>query len=459
MKSRESQHDFDPMNNIRCEWIEEALNEDKSHEKSTRCINIKKIASIAACIAVLVMGATCILHAQEITEAIKSLFVREQELVNPYAIINNNDEAVTENNSDHSEISMTIDRIYRDGDYFYINANIHKPSGFDCDFLSYESMNIYRGDEKHMQSIIVTNAHPPKEAWISAEKWGTNDPNEAAQKNIKIHGKFVSETDFEATIILWSCAFGGEIKFYPEDQSFVIKNLIEVKCSSDDDTDQEKTYETVNTTEILVGGFEVGKEGFPKIPAKTIALDKEFEVDGYKFVVEEMTISPMAIEVLITDKLHQVINLNVDSIPEPVPFDALGMICRTDMICHLYTKTCEDIDAENEMLSTVYDSIIENNIAVYESRYLIAIELSDDAKVYWDRTQQDISTRYIHNNKDDDGNYYVESISVRMRAEFTAPVYEDEILSVGFFKKDSEKEHLESYGHKPDIEIWRNDAE
>ena len=49
---------------------------------------------------------------------------------------------------------------------------------------------------------------------------------------------------------------------------------------------------------------------------------------------------------------------------------------------------------------------------------------------------------------------------MKIKAIFSDPIYDDEILSIGFMKtKEEIPPHDERYGHYIDVEIWRNDAE
>lgn len=112
MKTRKSDSYFDPLRDMKSEWIDEAIDSGKVAEKHANRINLKKIVSVAACLAILIVGTTCIINAEEISNAIRSLFVREQELIDPYAVVNTGDgqEDITKDDTDPAAIVQSAHR-------------------------------------------------------------------------------------------------------------------------------------------------------------------------------------------------------------------------------------------------------------------------------------------------------------------------------------------------------------
>lgn len=148
MKERKSDSFFDPLRDMKSEWIDEAIDSGEVTKKRANHINLKKIVSIAACMAILIVGTTCIIHAEEITSAIRSLFVREQELIDPYAVVNTDDSQadIPQDDIDPMAASLKVDKVFIDGEHYYIYINIHNPAGFNNTFLYYEEMGIYTED-------------------------------------------------------------------------------------------------------------------------------------------------------------------------------------------------------------------------------------------------------------------------------------------------------------------------
>lgn len=433
MNERKSDSYFDPLRDMKTEWIDEAIDSGKVAEKRTNRINIKKIVSVAACLAILIVGTTCIINAEEISSAIRSLFVREQELIDPYAVVNTDDgqEDIPQDDVDPMATSLTVDKVFIDGEWYYIYINIHNPAGFEQTFLYYEGIGIYDDAGKKVEG-----------AFASREDL---DPNLIAITGTNIQGEYISETDFEAAIKL-----SRRIDSLPQgDYSFRIYGLTEAKLLDEPDEENMKWYEERIYDDMISDSFTVGEEGISPLPSRTIKPDSEFEIEGYKFVLNELTISPMGVELIISDELHQVMEI------DGMHFNAISMFCGYSF-CEEFDRGYhfpEEYDKFNQFLKD-HDMFIFGD-------YEIAFELAPDAKKYWHG-----GNRYIDFIMGTDGeelnmlNIDGEVSIIKIKAMFTGPIYEDEILSIGFMKtKEEIPHHDERYGHYIDAEIWRNNAE
>ena len=433
MKTRKSDSYFDPLRDMKSEWIDEAIDSGKVAEKHANRINLKKIVSVAACLAILIVGTTCIINAEEISNAIRSLFVREQELIDPYAVVNTGDgqEDITKDDTDPAAMSLKVDKVFIDGEFYYVYINIHNPARFERTFLYYEGIGIYTADGKKVEG-----------AFGSREDL---DPNLIAITGTNIQGEYVSETDFEATIKL-----SRRMDSLPQgNYSFRIYGLTEAKLLDDPDEASMKWYEEKIYNDMISDDFTVGENGISPLPSRTIQLDTEFEVEGYKFVVDEITISPMSVEFTVTDELHQVMEIG------DMHFDAISMFCGYSF--------CEEFDRgyHSSEEYEVFNQFLKDHDIFIFGDYEIAFELEEDAKKYWHG-----GSRYIDFIMGTDGeernmlNIDGEASIIKIKAMFTGPIYEDEILAIGFFKDIEEiPAYDERYGHYIDVEVWRNSAE
>lgn len=434
MKERKSDSYFDPLRDMRDEWIDEAIDGGEVTKKTAKRINIKKIVSIAACLALLIVGTTCIINAEEISSAIRSLFVREQELIDPYAVVNTGDgqEDSPEDNIDPTATSLTVDKVFIDGEWYYIYINIHKPTGFERTFLYCLEMFIRTEVDGKIETITYSS--------------GDDDPNRVALAGTYIQGEYVSDTDFEAVIKMSRMS---DSVLPQGDYTFEICELNEAKLLDEPDEAAMKWYESSSCGDYISDSFTVGEDGISPLPTRTIKPDSEFEVEGYKFVLNELTISPMSVELIISDELHQVMEI------DGMHFDAISMFCGYSF-CKEFDRgyhSPEEYDKFNQFLK-------DHDIFIFGG-YEIAFELAPDAKKYWHG-----GSRYIDFIMGTDGeernmlNIDGEVSIIKIKAMFTGPIYEDEILSIGFMKtKEEIPHHDERYGHYIDAEIWRNSAE
>lgn len=327
---------------------------------------------------------------------------------------------------------------------YYVYINIHKPSGFDCKFLYCEGMGIYNDADDY--SCVY--------------KDGYTNPNIAALAGEQIEGEFTSETDFEAIIRLQK---GYILELTDEEieelglslervhkatdeakkksiikdgeYSFRIYGLTEAIPLDEPNEEKKLWFEKGSRIDCISYSFTVDGDGIPAIPTQTLAVEHEFEVDGYKFVIDKMVASPMGIDITITDRLHQDIDM------DGMHFNAINLLCH-----YSFSK---EFDAINNPYSfeerMEFQKFLEEHDLV-EGIYEIAVELDDEAKKYWHGGNR--TWNYI---KDENG----DCNSIIMHILFKGPVYEDEILAVGFTKRYFDQMHLESYGHNPDVEIWR----
>lgn len=433
MKERKSDSFFDPLRDMKSEWIDEAIDSGEVTKKRANHINLKKIVSIAACMAILIVGTTCIIHAEKITSAIRSLFVREQELIDPYAVVNTDDSQadIPQDDIDPMAASLKVDKVFIDGEHYYIYISIHNPAGFNNTFLYYEEMGIYTEDGEKVVSVFNSREDL--------------DPNLIALTGTNMQGKYVSDTDFEAVIKL-----GRSGDSLPQgDYVFKISGLTEAKLLDEPDDANMKWYESEIFADLISDNFTVGEDGISPLPSRTIKPDTEFEVEGYKFVLNEITISPMSVELIITDELHQV--MEVDS----MHFSAISMFTGFSD-CEEFGfgyHTREEYDEFDKFLK-------EHDMFPYGD-YELAFELADDAKKYWHGGSRSIE--FVKGVDGDDRNTFVidgDRNIMKIKAIFSDPIYDDEILSIGFMKtKEEIPPHDERYGHYIDVEIWRNDAE
>jgi hypothetical protein len=225
--------------------------------------------------------------------------------------------------------------------------------------------------------------------------------------------------------------------------------LTEAKLLDDPDEASMKWYEEKIYNDMISDDFTVGENGISPLPSRTIQLDTEFEVEGYKFVVDEITISPMSVEFTVTDELHQVMEIG------DMHFDAISMFCGYSF--------CEEFDRgyHSSEEYEVFNQFLKDHDIFIFGDYEIAFELEEDAKKYWHG-----GSRYIDFIMGTDGeernmlNIDGEASIIKIKAMFTGPIYEDEILAIGFFKDIEEiPAYDERYGHYIDVEVWRNSAE
>lgn len=417
------------LGSVRDEWLDDAIGTDITKNKvksGGKTIALRRILVAAAvCVLSVSLAITCVANA----DLIKSLFQREQELINPYA-------AVIDETSESEGVSMRMDKIAKDGDRYIIYLHLARPEGFEPGFLTYGSITIEQKTE---------------DGWVEQERFaGARDAETALLAGIFLTEVPEKTNEVEVLVTvdsLYSQCFNGVSK---GDFRLTLEELATVQY--DEANGGTAKYAAEYADEITVG-FEFDESKIEPLPEKVSYPDIEFEVAGSKFKLTEMRYSPMHLELHFEDEIGQTFEVggrelfatnklnygmaSVDDHMHPYPEDGVSYT----------TEEFEKIVQENTRIYQEETKWREENISeLNDIWYYLYVETALEDK-HWSCRQT-----YEVKGKEYDMNKPI------MTWYFNKPMYEEDILSLGF-----ENYIYEEYPITPDtkytvdrVVVWEN---
>lgn len=417
------------LGNVRDEWLDEAIGADITKNKAksgTKTIALRRLLIAAAvCVLSVSLAITCVANA----DLIKSLFQREQELIDPYA-------AMIDETTETDGISMRMDKIAKDGDRYIIYLHLSRPEGFEPGFISYGEIAF---DQK------------TDDRWVpKARIAGSNNATNALLAGIvlaEVEEK-TNELELLITVDNYSQVFNevekGTLRLTISELSTV--QLVEENGGSAE-------YSEKYADELSVD-FEFDESRIEPLPEKVSYPDIEFEAGGSKFKLTEMRYSPLHLELHFEDPIGQTqeiagkeffamnkLNFSTYSVDNP----PVMPLYEPEMF-HVFTdeelEWLEENRKKNEELMKWEEEHAEELKDL--KRYVLNVEtaLEDDR---W--------TIY-HNFEIENGEYNVNKLILTWC--FGKPMYEEDILSVSFMRYNEYPVTPENENNIDRVVVWEN---
>ncbi len=276
---KKSEKLYTSLGSVRDEWLDDAIAADITKNKAksgTKTVALRRLLIAAAvCVLSVSLAITCVANA----DLIKSLFQREQELINPYA-------AMIDETVETDGVSMRVDKIAKDGDRYIIYLHLSRPEGFEPGYLTHNGIEFEQETE---------------DGWISrAEITGTKNANTALLAGLfltEVKEK-TNELDLLITIDsrLDTFYFINEVE--KDNFRLTINDLATVQFVEENGGTAKYSEEYADE---LTVDFEFDASKIEPLPEKVSYPDIEFEVDGSKFRITEMRYSPLHLELHIED--------------------------------------------------------------------------------------------------------------------------------------------------------------
>lgn len=396
------------LGSVRDEWLDDAIGTDITKNKvksGGKTIALRRILVAAAvCVLSVSLAITCVANA----DLIKSLFQREQELINPYA-------AMIDETSESEGVSMRMDKIAKDGDRYIIYLHLARPEGFEPGFLTHND-------------IIIEQKMEDGSWYPRAEITGTSNAETALLAGITLTEVPEKTNEVEVLITvdsLYSQCFNGISK---GDFRLTLEELATVQY--DEANGGTAKYAAEYADEITVG-FEFDESKIEPLPEKVSYPDIEFEVAGSKFKLTEMRYSPMHLELHFADEIGQTyevggkelfatnkLNYRSFTVDEPLevtPFNWDSGYVLTDED----KEWLEELRKKTEEHDMWRDA---NGSELDKFWYYLKVET----------TLEDDQWTCAQDYQIEDGKYNMNKVI--MTWNFSKPMYEEDILSVSFLK-------------------------
>lgn len=395
------------LGSVRDEWLDDAIGADITKNKvksGGKTIALRRILVAAAvCVLSVSLAITCVANA----DLIKSLFQREQELINPYA-------AVIDETSESEGVSMRMDKIAKDGDRYIIYLHLARPEGFEPGFLTYGSITIEQKTE---------------DGWVEQERFaGARDAETALLAGIFLTEVPEKTNEVEVLVTvdsLYSQCFNGISK---GDFRLTLKELATVQY---DEANGGTAKYAAKYADTLTVEFEFDESKIEPLPEKVSYPNIEFEVAGSKFKLTEMRYSPMHLELHFEDEIGQTYEVGgkelfatnklnyrsfiVDEPLEVTPFNWDSGYVLTDED----KEWLEELRKKTEEHDMWRDA---NGSELDKFWYYLKVET----------TLEDDQWTCAQDYQIEDGKYNMNKVI--MTWNFSKPMYEEDILSVSFLK-------------------------
>ncbi len=415
------------LGSVRDEWLDDAIGADITKNKAKsggKTVALRRLLIAAAvCVLSVSLAITCVANA----DLIKSLFQREQELINPYA-------ATIDESTETDGISMRMDKIAKDGDRYIIYLHLSRPEGFEPGFISYGEIAFEQKTD---------------EGWVSkARISGANNANNALLAGIvlaEVEEK-TNELDLLITVDNYSQVFNevenGTLRLTVSELSTV--QLVAENGGS-------AKYSEKYADELSVD-FEFDESKIEPLPEKVSYPDIEFEAGGSKFKLTEMRYSPMHLELHFEDPIGQTQEIagkelfainklnfstySTDYLPVIWPFEIGGP----------YTDEESKWLDENRKKSEEHTEWEQEHAEELEDlkRYVLNVETA----------LEDNRWSIYHNFEIEDGEYNVNKLVLTWC--FGKPMYEEDIRSISFMRYNEYPVTPENENNIDRVVVWEN---
>jgi len=418
---------------VRDEWLDDAIGADITKNKvrsGGKTIALRRILVAAAvCVLSVSLAITCAANA----DLIKSLFQREQELIDPYA-------AMIDETSEAEGVSVKMDKIAKDGDRYIIYLHLSRPEGFEPGYLTYGSIILEQQTE---------------DGWVQKERFA----GARRAENALLAGVFLTEipektSEVEVLVNVdssYSQCFNGVSK---GDFRLTLEELSTVQIVEENGGSAKYAAEYADT---LTVDFEFDESKIEPLPEKVSYPNIEFEVAGSKFKLTEMRYTPMHLELHFEDEIGQTYEVGgkelfatnklnyrsftVDEPLEVMPFSWDSNHALTDE----EQKWLEEQRRKTEEQDKWRD---ENGSELDKFWYYLEVET----------TLEDDQWTCAQDYQIEDGKYNMNKPI--MTWNFSKPMYEEDILSVSFVKYIYE-EYPANADTKYTVDrvvVWENEA-
>lgn len=398
---------------------------------------MKKLAvSVIAAVLCVALAVTCFANA----DLIKSLFQREQELIDPHAVM-------VDKQDESGGYTLTVEKIFSDEDLIYVYYKLHSPEPFETGYLTYENLEF--GIE-YVESNKVTGISP---------RAYTFTPGHPNPKKALVSGAYITEVkeptcDIEGVLELGKIFMGDYVttdtgrkvvhKEFIDWESgkyhLAITGLAVTRFIPDENgyIDENSGVESFDCVKKLDVAFYLNVNDLEELPSTYSYPDSEFTVDGYPFKITEIKQNAKNLWVMIESTSDKRIEI------EDQHFNPLMMF-----MGYAFSDEFNMYDEHTIEEEEKFREIFPRN-KLWERNYNFGIKLTNPDELF-------PNGRYESRYQFKDGGY--DKDTVRLRFIFDNPVYPEDIEGIYVYndelyypfnvRPENEPERFELY-------IWEN---
>ncbi len=425
---KKSEKLYTSLGSVRDEWLDDAIAADITKNKAksgTKTVALRRLLIAAAvCVLSVSLAITCVANA----DLIKSLFQREQELINPYA-------AMIDESTETDGVSMRVDKIAKDGDRYIIYLHLSRPEGFEPGYLLHSGIKV----EQETSDGWQTRAEIP----------GTTDAETAL-----LAGTFLTEVEAktqELDVLLTINSL--EYPYFNEVEKDSFRLSIPDLATAQIVEEEGGPVKNLGIfADELTVDFEFDASKIEPLPEKVSYPDIEFEVAGSKFKLTEMRYSPMHLELHIEDPIGQTFEIGGKEL-----FATNKLKYGTSSVDDPLTVPNHPEAYTEEEFEKLQEEIRKSN----EEHWKWMDEYRNEFNDLWyslevETALEDHNCSTLIGYEIEDGEFNMNKLIFTWR--FSKPMYEEDILSIGF-----ENYIYEEYPITPDtkytidrVVVWEN---
>lgn len=258
-------------------------------KKSSKKIPIKRLSTIAvAAMLCVALAITCVANAAEISAALSALFMREQEYIEPHAMIINQ--------TDTGEAAaMTVRNIAKDGDNYILNITLSNPEGFEPGYLVYDSICLdYRAEGEprkyNMQLPSGTRKLDNENLILSGSTlYEIEEPAQDISLQLIVPAEM--STKWQSETVVWESG-----KYH-----FEIKGLSLIPTITADDGNVTIAEDRTDYADKLEIDFDFDADNVEELPATVLYPNTDFELSGTHFRITKLEHTATSLKVTIED--------------------------------------------------------------------------------------------------------------------------------------------------------------
>lgn len=258
-------------------------------KKSSKKIPIKRLSTIAvAAMLCFALAITCVANAAEISAALSALFKREQEYIEPHAMVINQ--------TDTGEAaSMTVRNIAKDGDNYILNLTLSNPDGFEPGYLVYDRIcldYIAEGEPRKYKMELPSGTRKlDNENLILSGSTLYKIEGPAQDISLQLIVPAEMSTKWQSETVVWESG-----KYH-----FEINGLSLIPTITSEDGNITIAEDRTDYAEKLEVDFDFDADNVEELPATVLYPNADFELSGTHFRITKLEHTATSLKVTIED--------------------------------------------------------------------------------------------------------------------------------------------------------------
>lgn len=409
-----------------------------------RRFSFKRLAMIGAAVLMcMIFAVTAVAN----SDFIKSLFQREQELIDPHSIIINGQD-------EKDGITLTVEKIAEDGDYIYVYYNLHSEKPFEMGYLVYKEVEL--GVEFQDDPTLVS--------WRAYVERGSANINRDILAGAYLTYIEEPTCDFDGVLEMNKLTTGREIelssgrkvirtepmewesgRYHFKINGLKVARYADIEEAAEDEMNA-RVEQFEYTTDKLDVAFNFNVNCLEKMPAKVWNPGTEFTLEGCTFKLKEIRMTPVNLWVTITSESDKTIEI------EDQHFNPLQIF-----MGYNYSNEFNIYDPHQASETKEFKKIYERN-KLWERKYCPIIksrqsEGSESVKSISD-LRFSCYGKYCQRVELKDGGYDEDRIIFRF--QFEQPMYQEEIEGLYICSETAIPYYAEPIENPVEILIWEN---